>query len=126
MPGTLLREHAEALRPFGARVRAVTDGQWAAATPCTEWTVRDLLDHVTAEQLWVPPLVAEGRAVEEVGDELSGDVLGGTRSPPGTRPPWTASCTRGTSPGPSPPTAAFRRDDSSARSARGTRTGDIG
>ncbi|OKK22489.1 hypothetical protein AMK16_05055 [Streptomyces sp. CB00455] len=76
MAKTLLDRHAEALRLFGERLRAVGDGQWDAPTPCSEWTVRDLVDHVTGEQLWVPPLVAEGRTVEEVGDAFSGDVLG--------------------------------------------------
>lgn len=81
MPGTLLDQHAAALRLFGERVRAVADGRWGAPTPCTEWTVRDLVNHVTGEQLWVPPLLTEGRTVEEVGDGLSGDLLG--RDPAG-------------------------------------------
>ncbi|MFF8267924.1 TIGR03086 family metal-binding protein [Streptomyces sp. NPDC016562] len=72
----LLERHAEALRLFGAYVRAVKDDQWDAPTPCAEWNVRDLVNHVTGEQLWIPPLVTEGRTVEEVGDALSGDVLG--------------------------------------------------
>ncbi|MFD3549725.1 TIGR03086 family metal-binding protein [Streptomyces sp. NPDC058655] len=75
MPETLLERHAEALRLFGERVRAVTDDQWDAPTPCAEWTVRDLVNHVTGEQLWAERLVS-GRTVEEVGDELSGDLLG--------------------------------------------------
>ncbi len=33
-------------RGFGDRVRAVTPGQWEAATPCEGWTARDLLTHV--------------------------------------------------------------------------------
>ncbi|MFD5420195.1 MULTISPECIES: TIGR03086 family metal-binding protein [unclassified Streptomyces] len=77
MPETLLEQHAAALRLFGERVRAVADGQWGAPTPCTEWTVRDLVNHVTGEQLWTVPLVTEGRTVAEVGDGLSGDLLGG-------------------------------------------------
>ncbi|MFJ3205507.1 TIGR03086 family metal-binding protein [Streptomyces sp. NPDC086989] len=76
MPDTLLEQHAEALRLFGARVRAVRDGQWDAPTPCTQWSVRDLVNHVTGEQLWIPPMVTEGRTVEEIGDAFSGDVLG--------------------------------------------------
>ncbi|UQX03860.1 TIGR03086 family metal-binding protein [Streptomyces sp. RerS4] len=76
MSDALLEQHAAALRLFGEHVRAVADDQWDAPTPCTEWTVRDLVNHVTGEQLWVPPLIAEGRTVEELGDELSGDVLG--------------------------------------------------
>ncbi|MET9883086.1 TIGR03086 family metal-binding protein [Streptomyces sp. NPDC006430] len=76
MPDTLLERHAEALRLFGERVHAVADDQWDAPTPCTEWTVRDLVNHVTGEQLWIPPMVTDGRTVEEIGDVFSGDVLG--------------------------------------------------
>ncbi|MEV6581754.1 TIGR03086 family metal-binding protein [Streptomyces sp. NPDC051582] len=72
----LLERHAEALRLFGERVRAVGDGQWGAPTPCTEWTVRDLVNHVAGELLWIPPMVTEGRTVEDVGEAFSGDVLG--------------------------------------------------
>ncbi|MET9696333.1 TIGR03086 family metal-binding protein [Streptomyces sp. NPDC006529] len=75
-PDTLLDQHAKALELFGAYVRRIADDQWGAPTPCTGWTVRDLVNHVTGEQLWVPPLVTGGRTVEEVGDAYSGDVLG--------------------------------------------------
>ncbi|OEJ34454.1 TIGR03086 family metal-binding protein [Streptomyces subrutilus] len=76
MPESLLERHAQALRLFGERLRAVGDGQWDAPTPCTEWSVRDLVNHVTGEQLWIPPLVSEGRTAGEMGDAFSGDVLG--------------------------------------------------
>ncbi|MFJ6777943.1 TIGR03086 family metal-binding protein [Streptomyces yangpuensis] len=76
MSDALLERHAEALRLFGERVRDIKNGQWDAPTPCTEWTVRDLVNHVTGEQLWIPPLITEGRTVEELGDAFSGDVLG--------------------------------------------------
>ncbi|MFI5628892.1 TIGR03086 family metal-binding protein [Streptomyces sp. NPDC051664] len=72
----LLDRHAEALQLFTDRVHAVRDDQWSASTPCTEWSVRDLVTHLTSEQLWVPPLVTEGRTVAEVGDAFDGDVLG--------------------------------------------------
>ncbi|MEV4442760.1 TIGR03086 family metal-binding protein [Streptomyces sp. NPDC049577] len=72
---TLLARHGEALDLFGERVHAVTPGQWDAPTPCTEWTVRDLVNHLTVEQLWVPPLL-EGASIEEVGDRFDGDRLG--------------------------------------------------
>ncbi|MEV7726117.1 TIGR03086 family metal-binding protein [Streptomyces sp. NPDC087917] len=76
MPETLLQQHAAALRLFGERVRAVGEAQWDAPTPCAEWTVRDLVNHVTGEQRWIPPLLTEGRTVADIGDELSGDLLG--------------------------------------------------
>jgi len=60
---------------FGAHVHAVGGGQWHDATPDTEWDVRMLVNHVTVEQLWVPPLVG-GKSVADVGSSLDGDQLG--------------------------------------------------
>lgn len=71
----VLRMHAEALASFGRRVRAVGANQWDAPTPCTRWTVRDLVNHLTVEQLWVP-LLMDGATVDEVGDRFGGDQLG--------------------------------------------------
>lgn len=56
------------------RVNSVRDGQWDDPTPCTEWTVRDLVNHVTSEDLWTVPLM-QGRTIAEVGDRFDGDVL---------------------------------------------------
>ena len=61
---------------FADRVNAVTGDQWQDPTPCTEWTVRDLVNHVTYENLWTV-LLMEGATIEEVGDQFEGDVLGG-------------------------------------------------
>ncbi|MFD7496470.1 TIGR03086 family metal-binding protein [Streptomyces sp. NPDC059832] len=72
----LLDCHGEALRLFTDRVHAVREDQWSAPTPCTEWTVRELVAHLTSEQLWVVPLVTGGRTVTDVGDAFDGDVLG--------------------------------------------------
>ena len=43
---------------FGARLHEVGDDRWAAATPCGEWTVRDLANHVLSEVCWAVPLFA--------------------------------------------------------------------
>ncbi|MET9849795.1 TIGR03086 family metal-binding protein [Streptomyces ossamyceticus] len=72
----LLARHAEAQDLFGDRVHAVRDDQWGAATPCAEWTVRDLVNHLVSEQLWVPLLVRDRCMIEEVGDTFDGDLLG--------------------------------------------------
>ncbi|MFI6765059.1 TIGR03086 family metal-binding protein [Streptomyces sp. NPDC050355] len=72
----ILRTHGEALALFGSRVHAVRDDQWDGPTPCSEWSVRDLVNHLTAEQLWVPRLVRDGATIAEVGSEFDGDVLG--------------------------------------------------
>lgn len=60
---------------FGGHVHAVGPDQWHDPTPCTDWDVRTLVNHVTVEQLWVPPLVG-GATVADVGDRLDGDQLG--------------------------------------------------
>lgn len=49
--------------------------RWDAPTPCSEWSVRELVNHLTSEQLWAPELLA-GRTIAEVGDRFDGDVLG--------------------------------------------------
>ncbi|MEU3962418.1 TIGR03086 family metal-binding protein [Streptomyces buecherae] len=70
------QRHREAIELFTERVHAVGDGQWSAPTPCADWSVRDLVNHLTAEQLWVPPLVRDGSTIEEQGDRFDGDQLG--------------------------------------------------
>jgi len=64
-----------AVGEFGARVGEIQAGQWEAATPDTEWSVRDLVSHIVSEDLWAPPLFA-GATIGEVGDRFDGDVLG--------------------------------------------------
>lgn len=65
----------EALRAFSERVHAVPDDAWARPTPCDRWSVRDLVNHLTAEHLWAHDLL-RGSTVEQVGDDYDGDVLG--------------------------------------------------
>jgi len=36
---------------FVERARKIGQAQWSAATPCTEWTVRALVNHVAGEYL---------------------------------------------------------------------------
>ncbi len=37
------------------RVRAVGADQWDAPTPCSDWTVRELVNHVVGEDRWTAP-----------------------------------------------------------------------
>src|SRR5437016_8090991 len=67
--------HSRALGEFDQRVRMVRPDQWGCATPCTDWQVRGLVNHLVYEQLWVPPLL-DGKTVAEVGDRFEGDQLG--------------------------------------------------
>lgn len=67
--------HRRAVQEFGQRVAEIRDDQWHLSTPCTEWDVRALVNHVVGEDRWTPPLL-EGRTIEDVGDRFSGDLLG--------------------------------------------------
>jgi len=68
--------HRRVVELWAARVAAVKDDQWGDPTPCTEWSVRDLVNHVVAEELWTAPLLG-GTTIQEVGSRFDGDVLGG-------------------------------------------------
>ena len=70
--GTLYRETVES---WSARVSGVAADQWDLPTPCSDWTVRELVNHVAGEDLWTPPIVA-GKTIDEVGDQFEGDLLG--------------------------------------------------
>jgi len=71
--------HRQALDATGVVVGAVTADQWALPTPCREWDVRALLNHVVAGNWWASELAA-GATIEGVGDRLDGDLLGGDPS----------------------------------------------
>lgn len=65
---------------FGSLVHQVGDEQWDRPTPCSEWDVRALVNHLVYEARWVKPLL-DGMTIAEVGDRFDGDLLGGD---PGT------------------------------------------
>jgi uncharacterized protein (TIGR03086 family) len=67
--------HERTVREWTRLVDGVGDDQWELATPCTDWSVRDLVNHVVGEELWTVPLV-RGSTIEEVGNRFDGDVLG--------------------------------------------------
>ncbi len=51
---------------FSARLAAVTDSQWTAPTPCADWNVLDLVNHVvTGNQLTICLLGADAFDVHE-------------------------------------------------------------
>jgi uncharacterized protein (TIGR03086 family) len=70
----LLELHRRGAERFSDLVDEVGP-RWSDRTPDTEWDVRALVNHLTAEQLWAPPLMG-GATVAEVGDRFDGDVLG--------------------------------------------------
>ena len=70
--GTL---HERTVGEWTRIVDGLDASHWGRATPCTDWTVRDLVNHVVGEELWTVPLV-QGATIDEVGDRFDGDVLG--------------------------------------------------
>jgi uncharacterized protein (TIGR03086 family) len=67
--------HRRCVEGFVSKVRGISDDQWSAPTPCEDWDVRELVNHVVNEQRWTVPLMAGG-TMEEVGDRFDGDLLG--------------------------------------------------
>jgi uncharacterized protein (TIGR03086 family) len=75
MPADQAALHRRAVEEFDARVRAVGDDQWELPTPCSDWNVRQLVNHLVYENRWTVPLM-EGSTIAAVGDRYEGDLLG--------------------------------------------------
>jgi uncharacterized protein (TIGR03086 family) len=69
--------HRRSVSEFAARVDAVGTNPraWQAPTPCADWDVRSLVNHVTGEDRWTAPLLG-GATIADVGDKFDGDLLG--------------------------------------------------
>ena len=67
--------HRQALDNTRRYVAAIGDAQWSSPTPCEGWTVRELLNHIVAGNLWAAEL-GNGRTIADVGSALDGDTLG--------------------------------------------------
>jgi uncharacterized protein (TIGR03086 family) len=70
----LLDAHGHAMDVFDRAIHKVGISDWDSPTPCSDWDVKALVNHIVAEQLWVPELLA-GKTVAEVGDKFEGDIL---------------------------------------------------
>ena len=71
----LVEQHRRAMAEFDARVRQLTEDRWRTPTPCDDWDVRTLVNHLVVEQWWTPHLL-RGETLEQVGDRYDGDLLG--------------------------------------------------
>jgi uncharacterized protein (TIGR03086 family) len=67
--------HRRAVAEFDVRVRAIADDHWERPTPCSDWNVRELVNHLVNEDKWTQPLI-EGKTIDDVGDAFDGDLLG--------------------------------------------------
>src|SRR4051794_33871217 len=71
----LITLHQRATSGWTDLVTGVPNDRWDAPTPCRDWSVRDLVNHIVGEDRWTGPLL-RGRTIAEVGDSLDGDLLG--------------------------------------------------
>jgi uncharacterized protein (TIGR03086 family) len=85
-PTELTDQLREALDAVGQLIARIGPDQWSSPTPCTEWTVRDVVNHLVdgnrlaADVLngeLLPPL--EGLRARRAIDYLEGDPLGAYR-----------------------------------------------
>jgi uncharacterized protein (TIGR03086 family) len=65
----------QAIDVFDGALHPVREDQWGDRSPCSDWDVRTLVNHVVGETAWMPALLA-GRTIAEVGGEFDGDLLG--------------------------------------------------
>ncbi len=75
IPDGIAELHRRSVEIVDGLVHRIDGGMWGDPTPCSEWTVRDLVNHLTNENLWAEALFG-GRTIADVGDAFDGDVLG--------------------------------------------------
>lgn len=66
---------ARAAEEAGSCVKLATPDKLGKTTPCSEWNLRALLNHMISELLWLPELL-RGKTIAEVGNRYDGDVCG--------------------------------------------------
>jgi uncharacterized protein (TIGR03086 family) len=66
---------AKAVEQASPCIRRLEADQLSDPTPCSEWDLRALLNHMVYELRWVPDIL-RGKTVQEVGAAYDGDLLG--------------------------------------------------
>jgi uncharacterized protein (TIGR03086 family) len=67
--------YVRAMNATGEYLDGVRADQWHGPTPCTEWDVRQVANHIIGENLWAAELF-KGKTIGEVGSALDGDLTG--------------------------------------------------
>jgi uncharacterized protein (TIGR03086 family) len=64
---------------MGDLIDGIAADQWTAPTPCTEWNVRDLVNHLVGMNLVFVALLEESPMPERGADRLGADPAGACR-----------------------------------------------
>jgi uncharacterized protein (TIGR03086 family) len=64
-----IRRHDKAIHSLDALVNRIRPDQWGQLTPCSEWNLRALVEHLITEARWTAPLLS-GLTIDEVGSTL--------------------------------------------------------
>jgi uncharacterized protein (TIGR03086 family) len=67
--------YVKAMESTRVYVNGVRTDQWHGPTPCSEWDVKQVANHIIGENLWAAELF-QGKTIEEVGNRLDGDLAG--------------------------------------------------
>jgi uncharacterized protein (TIGR03086 family) len=70
---TILDDLARASAVLGDLVDRIAADQWAAPTPCTEWSVRDVVDHLVGTNLVLVAMFEQGPMPDREADRLGAD-----------------------------------------------------
>ncbi|MFG2985465.1 TIGR03086 family metal-binding protein [Streptomyces sp. NPDC048258] len=71
---------ARACEAVGDLIAEVRPEQWKAPTPCAEWTVREVVDHLVGMDLVFAAMIEGGPMPERGADRLGDDPAGAHRS----------------------------------------------
>jgi uncharacterized protein (TIGR03086 family) len=81
----LIDRYENAADGFTGRLEAVADDQWENPTPCTDWNVRELVDHVIAIQRQIPEglgvTVSDGATPQATWNAVREGALAALRKP---------------------------------------------
>jgi uncharacterized protein (TIGR03086 family) len=61
--------HKRAISAVDALINQIQPDQWSLPTPCSDWDLRALVEHLIIEARWTPPLLS-GLTIDEVGATL--------------------------------------------------------
>jgi uncharacterized protein (TIGR03086 family) len=80
MTAASVQDLARAGEAVGDLISEIRPEQWNAPTPCTEWNVRDVVDHLVGMDLVFAALIEGGPMPERGADRLGDDPAGAFRA----------------------------------------------